>query len=91
MYASVLKSASKALELAASALESRSDSVDSWLLFWIVLVVIGAVVELTVVMAEYRHGLADFRRAVIRAPDKPDIRIFILEILGAGWRIRNRH
>lgn len=84
MDASALKSASEALESAARSLESRSDALEKWLLFWIILVVIGVVLELAVVITAYRHELSEFRRAVISTPDNPSIRMFVFEIFGAG-------
>jgi hypothetical protein len=60
-----------ALESAIKALEIRSDSLDSWLTFWIILVVVGVVVEVGVVIKEYFHARSEYRRGSIRSPDKP--------------------
>src|ERR1035437_8945710 len=46
-----------ALERAIKVLEIRSDSLDSWLKFWIVLVVVGVVVEVFVVIKEHSHAV----------------------------------
>lgn len=45
---------SSALEREINNLEIRSDSLDAWLLFWIILVVAGLVVEVCVVIKEHR-------------------------------------
>src|SRR4051812_26063893 len=84
MDASALKRAAEALESAIRALESRSESLESWLKFWIFLVVVGVVLEVFVVIAEYRHALKDFRRSIIHSPDKPSGWLFFLGVLGAG-------
>lgn len=62
-----------ALESAIKALEIRSDSLDSWLTFWVTLVVIGVVVEVGVVIKEYFHARSEYRRGTIRSPDKPSL------------------
>jgi hypothetical protein len=84
MDASALKSAAKALESAIKALESRSDSLEDWLKFWICLVVAGVVIEVFVVLVEYRHALEEFRRATIRTPDRPSGWMVVFGLLGAG-------
>src|ERR1035437_5789154 len=66
MDASTFESAIKALEI-------RSDSLDSWLKFWIILVVVGVVVEVVVVIREYFHARSEYRRGWIRSPSKPTL------------------
>ena len=66
-------------------LEASWASLDSWLKFWIFLVVVGVVVELVVVLIEYSRELHEFRRGVIRPPDKPSTWLLIFGLLGAGF------
>ena len=65
-------------------LESAWASIDCWLNFWTVVVVIGVAVELGVIFIEYRHAMLEFRRGVIRPPDKPSALLLFLGLLGAG-------
>jgi hypothetical protein len=74
----------------ASALESRilsleisSRSLDNWLTFWIVLIVVGVAVEVITVVMEYRSELHEYLRGTIRSPEKPKIWMFALNLLGA--------
>lgn len=62
-----------ALESTIRALEIRSDSLDSWLKFWITLVVIGVVAEVFVVIREYLHARSEYSRGWIRSPSKPTL------------------
>jgi hypothetical protein len=59
------------LEREINRLEIRSDSLDAWLLFWIILVVVGLVVEVCVVVKEHWHK-----------PEKRTIWTFLLELIG---------
>jgi hypothetical protein len=77
MDASVLANKLKNLEMSWA-------SLDFWLKFWILLVVIGVSIELFVVLTEYLHNLRDFRRATIHTPDKPSTWLLIFGLLGAG-------
>ena len=72
-----------ALERAIKALESRSDSLDSWLTFWVTIVVVGVAVEVVVVIKEYFHARSEYRRGSIRSPDKPSLWDLLLELVGA--------
>lgn len=65
-------------------LETSWGSLDAWLKFWIVLVVIGVSVELLVVVIEYRRDLREHRRGTIHSPEKPSTLFVILGLLGAG-------
>jgi len=65
-------------------LASSWSSLDSWLKFWILLVVVGVSIELVVILVEYRHELRDFRRGVMHTPDKPSSWLLGFALLGAG-------
>lgn len=84
MDASALSKAAAALESAIKSLESRSDSLENWLKFWITLVVIGVVLEVAVVIAEYCHRLRDFRRGTIRSPERPTLNMFVFELFAVS-------
>ena len=58
-------------------------SLEWWLDFWTVLVVVGVVVELFVIIVEYIHDWRDFKRGTIHSPEKPTLLIFGLGFLGA--------
>ncbi len=60
-------------------------SLDWWLNFWTVLVVVGVAVEIVVVLMEYAKELREFRRATISSPGRPNIRKLLLELVGAGF------
>lgn len=49
------------------------------------MVVIGVVLEVLFVVWEYREEMKDFRRGIIHTPEKPDKRLFILGLVGAGF------
>lgn len=66
------------------ALETLRASLHSSLRFWEWVVVIGVVIELIVVIKEYRDDLHEFRRGVIIPPEKPSILLLALGLLGAG-------
>jgi hypothetical protein len=51
-------------------LENSWSSLDAWLKFWIVLVVIGVSIELIVVVKEYRDDRNEWARGIIRPPDR---------------------
>src|ERR1035438_9258941 len=67
-----------------SNLESSWSSLDSWLKFWIALVVVGVAMEVVVVIIEYRHERHTFNQGIIRPPDKPSRWLFAFGLLGAG-------
>lgn len=67
-----------------NSLELSWGSLDRWLKFWILLVVIGVSVELVVICIEYRHELHDFGRGIIHAPDRPSGWLLFCALLGAG-------
>lgn len=78
MDPSVLENRLKSLEMSWS-------SLDWWLNFWTVLVVVGVAVEIVVVLMEYAKELREFRRATISSPGRPNIRKLLLELVGAGF------
>lgn len=65
-------------------LENSWSSLDWWLNFWTIIVVVGVGVELLVIITEYAQGWQDFKRGTIHSPDKPSILIFGLGFLGAA-------
>ena len=65
-------------------LEKSWSSLDWWLNFWTILVVVGVAVELGVLVTEYVHDWRDFKRGTIHSPEKPSLLIFVLGLLGAG-------
>ena len=65
-------------------LERWSSVLDSWLNRWTTMVVVGVVLEVAFVIWEYRLELHEFRRGTIRSPEKPRLRKYIIEVLGAG-------
>jgi len=73
-----------ALASALDNLEKSWLSLDWWLNFWTILVVVGVAVELAVLIAEYMHDWREFRRGTIHSPNKPSLIVFGLGFLGAG-------
>jgi hypothetical protein len=65
-------------------LEKSWSSLDSWLNFWTILVVVGVAVELLVIITEYAHDWQDFRRGTIHSPGRPSILVFGFGFLGAA-------
>jgi hypothetical protein len=65
-------------------LENSWSSLDAWLKFWIVLVVIGVSIELIVVVKEYRDDRNEWARGIIRPPDRPSRWLLFWSLLGAG-------
>jgi hypothetical protein len=65
-------------------LEKSSSSLDGWLNFWTILVVVGVAVELVVLLSEYTHDWSEFKRGTIHSPERPSVLIFGLGFLGAG-------
>jgi hypothetical protein len=73
-----------ALERLLDSLEKSWSSLDWWLNFWTVLVVVGVAVELVVLIIEYTRDWHDFKRGAIHAPDKPSLLVFGLGFTGAA-------
>jgi hypothetical protein len=65
-------------------LDSSWVSLDFWLNVWTLVVVIGVVVELGVIVVEYRHEKRDFEGGIVHPPDKPSVLPFTFGLLGAG-------
>src|SRR5260370_28175598 len=65
-------------------LEKSSSSLDWWLDFWTILVVVGVGVDLIVLIVEYVHEWRDFKRGTIHPPEKPSLILFGLGFLGVG-------
>src|SRR4051794_9948257 len=65
--------------------EGSLESLDSWLKFWIGLVVVGVVVEVLVVLVEYFHAYRAFRKAIISSPEKPSSWMLVWNLLGASF------
>src|SRR5579859_5632431 len=73
-----------ALRSALTSLDGSSSSLQWWLGFFTFLVAVGVVLEVVFVIWEYVDELHDFRRGVIHAPEKPQLVLFALGLLGAG-------
>ena len=71
-----------ALEKAISSLENSSESLDSWLKFWTVLTVIGVAIAIIVILKEYRTAYKAWLRGSIRSPEKPTVRMLIIQLIG---------
>ncbi|MGB0117013.1 MAG: hypothetical protein WCF61_20250 [Terriglobales bacterium] len=65
-------------------LEASRLLLHGWLSFFTALVVIGVVSETIFVIWEYRNDRHDFRRGIIRPPDRPNRLKFALEMVGVG-------
>src|ERR1700722_19825690 len=65
-------------------LDSSWTSLDFWLNVWTLVVVIGVVVELSVIVIEYLHEKRDFEGGVVHPPDKPSVLLLTFGLLGAG-------
>ncbi len=72
-----------ALSRKLDSLEKSWSGLDSLLNFWTLLVVAGVVIEVFVLVIEYRHEWKDFRRGTIHTPDKPSLLLFLLGMAGA--------
>lgn len=83
MDASGLARAPEILRSSISAIESLSSSLESWLYFWVSLVVLGVAIEIAVVVLDYREELEDFHRGTIRSPEKPRRLKFGVEFFAA--------
>lgn len=65
-------------------LEKSWSSLDWWLNFWSILVVVGVAVEVILLLIEYAHERREFKRGVIHSPEKPDPLLLLTGMLGAG-------
>lgn len=65
-------------------LDKSSSSLHAWLHFWTFLVVVGVALEVVFVIWEYVEELHDFRRGIVHPPERPNILLFVLGLLGAG-------
>jgi hypothetical protein len=83
MDTSALLSAAAALRNSISTLESRAGSLESWLYFWVALVVIGVVLETGFVWWEYKEERKEFHRGTIRSPQRPSFWKLAFELIGA--------
>jgi hypothetical protein len=75
---------SVALRQLLDCLEASRLSLHWWLSLFTWLVVVGVVSETFFVIWEYRNETHDFRRGIIRPPDRPNRFKFVLEIVGVG-------
>ena len=81
--ASALESAISALE---SAITARESSSEFWeMLAWVFTgaVVIGVVIEVCVIFREHRDEMKEWRRGIVRPPDKPSHSLFVLGLVGS--------
>jgi hypothetical protein len=51
---------------------------------WTFLVVLGVALEIVFVVWEYVEDLHDFRRGIVRPPDRPNLLLFVLGFVGAA-------
>lgn len=65
-------------------LEALRSSLHSLFRFWEWMVVLGLVIDLIVIVKEFRDDWQDFRRGEIHAPERPNTLILILGLLGTG-------
>ena len=65
-------------------LEASGSSAHWWLEFCTALVVLGVVFEVIFIIWEYVDELHDFRRGIVHPPERPNILLFALGLLGAG-------
>lgn len=73
-----------ALKILLVSLDSSRASLDSQLGWATFLVVVGVGLEWIFVIWEYREELHDFRRGVVHAPEKPNIRLFVLGLVATS-------
>lgn len=73
-----------ALRRSLASLDDCNSSLHWWLGFWTFLVALGVVLEVVFVVWEYLNELHDFRRGIIRAPERPQTALFVLGLFGAG-------
>lgn len=73
-----------ALRRALANLDDCSSSRHWWLEFWTFWVVFGVVMEVIFVVWEYVNERRDFRQGTIHTPERPNIVLFTLGLLGAG-------
>lgn len=64
--------------------EKSWSSLDAWLNFWTLLVVIGVSLEILIIAVEFAREYSDFKRDVIHTPEMPSILAFALGMPGAG-------
>ena len=67
-----------------SNLDRSRATLDSWLLVFTLLVVIGVVLEVVFVIWEYRDDLHDWRRGIVHPPERPSITLLAFGLFGAG-------
>ncbi|HXX24003.1 MAG TPA: hypothetical protein VEO19_12710 [Terriglobia bacterium] len=72
------------LESKLKSLDATWSSLDSWVKFWMVLVVLGVALEIVAVVVEYFREEHDFNRGTIHSPEKPSGWLLLLGLLGAG-------
>lgn len=65
-------------------LEALRSSLHSSLRFWEWVVVVGVIIELIILLKEYRDDWRDFRRGTIHSPEKPSKLLLMIGLLGAG-------
>jgi hypothetical protein len=72
-----------ALKILLVNLETCRSSLNSWLSWATLLVVIGVVLEVVFVIWEYREDLHDFRRGVLHPPEKPSVWLLVFGLFGS--------
>jgi hypothetical protein len=67
-----------------ASLNTRLDSLDPWLYVSSIAVVVGILFEFAIIRHEYKDDRADWRRGIIRPPDRPSRKWLIVDIVGVG-------
>lgn len=88
--ASALPTDASALESAMSALESAITALDSSSRLWEILtwvftgmVVVGVAIEIRVLVLEHREEMTEWKRGIVRPPDKPSRSLFTWGLIGS--------
>src|SRR5579862_6651144 len=64
-------------------LEISRSSLQIWFYFWTLLVVVGVALEVAFTVWEYLEDLHEFRRGTIHSPERPNVFLLVLGLLGA--------
>jgi hypothetical protein len=73
-----------ALKILLDNLDMSRSSLHAWLHIWTGMVVVGVTLEVLFVVWEYLELLHDFRRGIVHPPEKPNVLLLVLGLLGAG-------
>jgi len=81
--ASALESAISALESAITALDSSSGLWETLAWVFTGAVVIGVAIEVRVIVLEHRDAMTEWRRGIVRPPDRPSRSLFLWGLVGS--------